>query len=214
MNERELLRKIARDYTNLLKENLAGIYVHGSIAFGCFNWEKSDIDFLVVVHEEPALPQKEAMIQTLLALEKSGPPKGFEMSVVLRRYCEAFVYPTPYELHFSVMHLERYQENPEEYVRAMHGEDKDLAAHCMMLRHRGVRLYGPEIEQVFGPVSDEVFEKLKSFFSDSEIVAIVGFATQMIATNNFNSVLKIDVDERLLPIQGEFKPATWRENIK
>ena len=28
----------------------------------------------------------------------------------------------------------------------------------MMLRHRGVRLYGPEIEQVFGPVSDEVFE--------------------------------------------------------
>ena len=63
-------------------------------------------------------------------------------------------------------------------------------------------------------VSDEVFEKLKSFFSDSEIVAIVGFATQMIATNNFNSVLKIDVDERLLPIQGEFKPATWRENIK
>ena len=63
-------------------------------------------------------------------------------------------------------------------------------------------------------ISDEVFEKLKSFFSDSEIVAIVGFATQMIATNNFNSVLKIDVDERLLPIQGEFKPATWRENIK
>ena len=56
------------------------------------------------------------------------------------------------------MHLERYQENPAEYVRAMHGEDKDLAAHCMMLRHRGVRLYGPEIEQVFGPVSDEVFE--------------------------------------------------------
>ena len=55
------------------------------------------------------------------------------------------------------MYPERYRENPAEYVRAMHGEDKDLAAHCMMLRHRGVRLYGPEIEQVFGPASDEVF---------------------------------------------------------
>ena len=55
------------------------------------------------------------------------------------------------------MYPERYRENPAEYVRAMHGEDKDLAAHCMMLRHRGVRLYGPEIEQVFGPVSDKVF---------------------------------------------------------
>jgi hypothetical protein len=45
-------------------------------------------------------------------------------------------------------------------------------------------------------------------------VAIVGFAAQMIATNNFNSVLKIDVDQRLLPIVGEFKPATWRKDIK
>ena len=43
---------------------------------------------------------------------------------------------------------------------------------------------------------------------------IVGFAGQMIATNNFNSVLKIDVDKRLLPIINEFKPATWREGLK
>ena len=63
-------------------------------------------------------------------------------------------------------------------------------------------------------VSDELFGKLKSFFNDQEIVVIVGFAGQMIATNNFNSVLKIDVDQRLLPIINEFKPATWRENIK
>jgi len=63
-------------------------------------------------------------------------------------------------------------------------------------------------------VPDELFSKLKSFFNDQEIVVIVGFAGQMIATNNFNSVLKIDVDQRLLPIINEFKPATWRENIK
>lgn len=63
-------------------------------------------------------------------------------------------------------------------------------------------------------VSDELIGKLKGFYNDSEVVAIVGFAAQMIATNNFNSVLKIDVDQRLLPIKDEFKPATWRENIK
>ncbi len=62
-------------------------------------------------------------------------------------------------------------------------------------------------------VSDELFDGLRKFFSDAEIVVIVGFAGQMIATNNFNSVLKIDVDKRLLPILGEFKPATWRSNI-
>lgn len=63
-------------------------------------------------------------------------------------------------------------------------------------------------------VSDELFEKLRNYFSDKEIVVIVGFAGQMIATNNFNSVLKIDVDLRLLPILHEFKPATWRQGIQ
>lgn len=63
-------------------------------------------------------------------------------------------------------------------------------------------------------VSDEQIATLKKFFNDSELVTVVGFAAQMIATNNFNSVLRIDVDQRLLPIVGEFKPATWREAIK
>ena len=62
-------------------------------------------------------------------------------------------------------------------------------------------------------VSDELFDRLRKFWNDREIVVIVGFAGQMIATNNFNSVLKIDVDKRLLPIIDEFKPATWREGI-
>ena len=63
-------------------------------------------------------------------------------------------------------------------------------------------------------VSDQQIEKLKAIYGEAGVVAIVGFAGQMIATNNFNSVLKIDVDERLLPIKDEFKPATWRENIR
>lgn len=63
-------------------------------------------------------------------------------------------------------------------------------------------------------VSDELFENLRKYFNDKELVVIVGFAGQMIATNNFNAVFKIDVDKRLLPLVQEFKPATWRENIK
>ena len=62
-------------------------------------------------------------------------------------------------------------------------------------------------------VSDELFAELKKFFNDQELVVIVGFAGQMIATNNFNSVFRIDVDQRLLPLVKEFKPATWREGI-
>ena len=60
-------------------------------------------------------------------------------------------------------------------------------------------------------VSDALFVQLKEHFTDGEIVAIVGFAGQMIATNNFNSVLDTKVDESLLPFVEEFEPATWRK---
>ena len=63
-------------------------------------------------------------------------------------------------------------------------------------------------------VSDELLDGLRKYYTDTEIIIIVGFGAQMQATNNFNSVLGVDVDERLLPLKGEFKPATWRENIK
>ena len=63
-------------------------------------------------------------------------------------------------------------------------------------------------------VSDELFDGLRKFYNDTEIITIVGFGAQMQATNNFNSVLGVDVDKRLLPLKDEFKPATWREVIK
>ena len=47
----KLMEVISEKYNKLLGKNLVGIYVHGSIAFGCFNWDKSDIDFIVVINE-------------------------------------------------------------------------------------------------------------------------------------------------------------------
>ncbi len=63
-------------------------------------------------------------------------------------------------------------------------------------------------------VPDELFDALRKFYTDEQIIVIVGFAAQMQATNNFNSVLGVDVDRRLLPIKDKFHPVTWRENIK
>ena len=63
-------------------------------------------------------------------------------------------------------------------------------------------------------VSDDLLNGLRKYYTDTEIIIIVGFGAQMQATNNFNSVLGVAVDERLLPLKDEFKPATWRENIK
>lgn len=63
-------------------------------------------------------------------------------------------------------------------------------------------------------VSDELLNGLRKFYTDEQIIIIVGFGAQMQATNNFNSVLGVDVDQRLLPLKDQFKPATWRDVIK
>lgn len=69
--------------------------------------------------------------------------------------CNPFAYPTPFELHFSIAHLEWYRSNPDDYVEKMNGTDKGLAAHFTIIRHRGKKLCGKEIKDVFSIVSKE-----------------------------------------------------------
>lgn len=147
-----LLRQISLRYQRILGADLVGISVHGSLAFGCFHWQSSDVDFLVVTCRDPAQAQKEAMIRTLLELMPLAPPKGLEMSVVLLEHCAPFRYPTPFSLHFSPMHLKAWKTDLAGYCRSMHGEDRDLAAHVTVARQMGFSIYGPPPAQLFGPV--------------------------------------------------------------
>ncbi len=162
----ELLNIIKNEYQTILKENLCGIYVHGSLAFGCFNPVKSDIDFIVVVNEPPTPEQKQALIQTLLRLNPDATEKGFEMSVVLLRDCRDFSHPTLFELHFSNTHLDKAIENLPEYCRIINGKDPDLAAHFTVIKHVGIVLCGKPINEVFGGISKAAY--LDSIKADIE----------------------------------------------
>lgn len=74
------------------------------------------------------------------------------MSVVLSRVCKEFIYPTPFELHYSIAHLKRCQDNLREYCTSMIGTDKDLAAHFTVIKKVGYTILGKQIEEVFGDV--------------------------------------------------------------
>ncbi|MBQ2031591.1 MAG: nucleotidyltransferase domain-containing protein, partial [Lachnospiraceae bacterium] len=136
----------------ILGDNLVGVYLHGSAVMGCFNPEKSDVDLLVVVNEEPTDAVKRTFLDMVVSLDESGSAKGIEMSIVERSVCKPFVYPTPFVLHFSKMHLDWYRSNPEDYIAKMKGTDRDLAAHITVIRARGVCLCGAPIDEVFGEV--------------------------------------------------------------
>ena len=152
---RELLDVFAMNSMNILGNNLTGIYLHGSAAMECFNEKKSDIDILVVVKNGISKEIKRQYMDMVVALNREAPSKGIELSIVKEAVCKPFVYPTPFELHFSIAHLNWYLSNPEDYIENMDGTDKDLAAHFTIVYHRGKTLYGREIKSVFSEVSSE-----------------------------------------------------------
>lgn len=136
----------------IMEEKLTGIYLHGSMAMGCFNAKKSDIDLIVIVEGCISDTQKMQLMELVVRLNKQAPAKGLEISVVKREYCNPFVYPTPFELHFSPAHLQWFHDDPQSYIENMNGVDIDLAAHFSIINHYGIVLYGEAVEEVFAAV--------------------------------------------------------------
>ncbi|MGF7059150.1 aminoglycoside adenylyltransferase domain-containing protein [Brassicibacter mesophilus] len=146
-----ILDIVVERYRKELDENLVGIYLHGSLAMGCYT-NTSDIDILVVVREPIDMNEKKNLIHSIIYLENL-PKKGIEMSIILEKYARKFVYPTPFELHYSDYHRDRYLSDEKYICGGM--TDRDLAAHLTIVKHRGICLYGKEIEETFGGVPKE-----------------------------------------------------------
>lgn len=166
---RDLLMKFVSFSKEIFGNNLTGIYLHGSAVMGCFQPGKSDIDLLLVVKEDISDDAKRQFMDMVVELNKQAPAKGLELSIIKEVFCNPFVYPTPFELHFSVAHLAWYQSNPEDYIEKMKGTDKDLAAHFTITYHRGEMLYGKEFSEVFAPVPQKDY--LDSIWCDIENAA-------------------------------------------
>ena len=148
----KLINEYVEHSKRILQDNLTGVYLHGSAVMGCFNPQKSDLDFIIVVNKPPCDAVKRSYMEMVVKYNALGPAKGIEMSIVLRDVCKPFVYPTPYELHFSTGHLDWYREDPDDYISRMNGTDKDLAAHFTIITKRGKCLCGAPINDVFAEV--------------------------------------------------------------
>jgi predicted nucleotidyltransferase len=157
------LQKIVRLFREKMMDNLVGIYLHGSLAMRCFHPDKSDIDFLVIAKKELTFETKKSIARKLLTLHEELPNNGgLEMSILLERYLKHFVYPTPFELHFSSFHKEKYSQDENYICGGL--EDPDLAAHIVVTYHRGIVLYGKPIKELFQPIPKIYY--IQSILSD------------------------------------------------
>ena len=147
-----------------LRENLVGIYLHGSLAMGCFNRDRSDIDIIVVVKEP--IYNKEDIIKELMKISLN--PSPIEVSFLIEDKLKHHKSLCHYNLHYSEYWRENYSkillENKK--LENRHLEDGDLSAHIRVINERGITLYGKDKELLFPKISDE--EYLKSILYDFE----------------------------------------------
>ncbi|MBY9082498.1 DUF4111 domain-containing protein [Paenibacillus sp. HN-1] len=165
MDTQYYLNRAVELFKEEMGSNLVGVYLHGSLAMGCFNPNQSDIDLLIVAQEKLSTENCKRIAKKLLALHESLPnERGIELSIILESYLKDFLYPTPFEFHYSDYHREKYQTD-ENYICGGF-EDPDLAAHIVVAYHRGIELYGKAIREVFYPIDQQYY--VKSIFSDIE----------------------------------------------
>ena len=63
-----ILDSITLAAEDILGEALTGVYLHGSLAMGCFNPEKSDIDLILVIDRDVTDQQKRQFMETVVEL--------------------------------------------------------------------------------------------------------------------------------------------------
>lgn len=144
---RAQLDELTNGLRAILRDALVGVYVHGSLALGCFNEARSDIDVLVVT--DGALSEDEKLSVLDVSLRTSAMPYGLEVDVLTTDQLRSWRHPSPFELHFWEGRREDFAFDPLGTLESIGTENPDLAAHVTIARARAIPLLGPPADEVF-----------------------------------------------------------------
>jgi len=156
-NTKRLVEQTVHYLSKSLGDNVTAIYLHGSLAFGCYHPPKSDVDLLVVIRELLNLSQQKEILRTLVAINDKRKITGsLELSIVLAEHARKLEYPIPFELHFGENHANKIRSDTYDFAQ-VRGSDPDLAAHFTVCRHVGINLLGSKPTEVLGNVAWESY---------------------------------------------------------
>jgi streptomycin 3"-adenylyltransferase len=155
--------------SDLMGAALAGVYLHGSLAYGCFNLASSDLDLVVLASRPLLRDTKLGLAQA--CLRRSQQPAPIELSVLAPTDLAPWQYPPPFQFHFSEPWRERLTADTAStawlsWPSGPQGRDPDLAAHVTLTRVRGIALTGTPPAEVFPEVP--AADYLASITADSE----------------------------------------------
>ena len=142
-----LLGLLRREIQTILGTHLVGLYLHGSLAYGDFDPQTSDIDFLAVTRDA-ATEADFAALQEMHARLRSGPldwaqklEGAYLPKAALRRHDPAGA-PIPWlgaDGHFAMERL-----------------GSDWIIQRWILREKSLSVFGPPLKELIDPVSADV----------------------------------------------------------
>lgn len=150
--------------------NLIGIYLHGSLAMGCFNPNRSDLDFIVVVKEKISQEIKIEIVKKLMSISLSPSPS--EISFLTEKNLVRDGSTFQYDLHYSEYWRKKYERLVTQATAKIWNdeslEDVDLSAHIRVINERGITIFGKDKDKVFPKINDEDYIKAILYdFDDS-----------------------------------------------
>jgi streptomycin 3"-adenylyltransferase len=135
---------------DVLADDLVGVYLHGSLALGCFNSEISDVDVLAVARRGLTLEEKRSTFDVLARI--SSHPSGVELHVLDETRLRPWRHPLSFDFHFGETWRDALSHDFEGALAGQRRDDPDLAAHVTVARAAGVALAGPPPQDVFPEV--------------------------------------------------------------
>ena len=143
----------------LLDQNLLGVYLHGSLALGGFQPERSDIDVIVVTAQRIDLETKRRCIELLLRISRM--PCPLDIRFLVQQDLFPYQQLLLCELHYSEIWRENYQQELRTGIwkdwNNSAKRDPDLVVHLMVLHRYGICLYGKPISEVLPTVPERDF---------------------------------------------------------
>lgn len=155
-NVKKFVNGLTQEIRQITKNEFVGLYVHGSLAMGGFNPDKSDVDSLVATKQGMTIDTKKTLAR--LFLNRSDSPFPVEISFLTEGQLRNWQHPCPFDFHFSEFWRERYQCDLDgctyHFLNDRVGTDADLAAHITIINSKGICVEGKQIKEVFPVVTE------------------------------------------------------------
>jgi predicted nucleotidyltransferase len=136
---REVLEETLSDIHGIVRDNLTGIYLYGSLAMECFHPESSDVDVILVVRRKVPKERRRRILEYLKGVCSRG--ARIELSIVCADVVRNPRYPMMVNLHYE------YWGNIFEDEK-----DNEILSNMYTTLKRGFCVWGAPTGEVFSEI--------------------------------------------------------------